>query len=338
MAPIKTNNPVASYFDFFSKTGKDAVSPVPPPLSPLSGSGGTKTTSGDYTIHTFTSPGTFSVASGEANISYLVIGGGGSGGSLGGGGGAGLVKYKSAEPLTPGTYPVTVGPGGAEKAAHPSPPNYGNSGGDSTFALSTPVVATGGGGGGGEGQPGRAGGSAGGDGNNAPTTSVDALGASGHPGSADVESPPAGWGNNGGRVADHPDGYSGGGGGGAGSVGGNASQSARGTAGNGQPFPTFSVPAYMPAPDPYRPGINPLPGTFYGGGGGAGSYPPFLPQNMPSNATAGGGGIGGPPSGAGNGTAGVNGLGGGGGGATGLADGPAGGIGGNGIVVIRYSV
>ena len=29
MAPIKSNRPVARYFDFFSKTGKDAVTPAP---------------------------------------------------------------------------------------------------------------------------------------------------------------------------------------------------------------------------------------------------------------------------------------------------------------------
>jgi len=313
MAPIKSNSPFASYFDFFSKTGKDAVTPEPPPLSPLSGSGGTKTTSGDYTIHTFTSPGTFSVASGEANISYLVIGGGGSGGSLGGGGGAGLVKYKSAEPLTPGTYPVTVGPGGAEKAAHPSPPNYGNSGGDSTFALSTPVVATGGGGGGGEGQPGRAGGSAGGDGNNAPTTSVDALGASGHPGSADVESPPAGWGNNGGRVADHPDGYSGGGGGGAGGVG------TDGIKGGGAGQPGGNGVAYTISGS----------SVTYAGGGGGGGY-----GGAAGNGGPGGGGAGGGPSPRNGSAASANtGSGGGGGGYPAYG---SGGAGGSGIIIIRY--
>ena len=316
MAPIKSNSPFASYFDFFSKTGKDAVSPVPPP--PFSASGGTKTTSGDYTIHTFTTstPAPESkliIASGESNISYLVIGGGGSGGSLGGGGGAGLIKYKSAEPLTPGTYPVTVGAGGAQKAAHPSPPNYGNSGGDSTFALSTPVVATGGGGGGGEGQPGRAGGSAGGDGNNAPTTSVDALGASGHPGSADVESPPAGWGNNGGRVADHPDGYSGGGGGGAGSVG------TDGIKGGGAGQPGGNGVAYTISGS----------SVTYAGGGGGGGY-----GGAAGNGGPGGGGAGGGPSPRNGAAASANtGSGGGGGGYPAYG---SGGAGGSGIIIIRY--
>ena len=40
MAPIKSNSPFARYFDFFSKTGKDAVTPAPPIV--LEASGGTK--------------------------------------------------------------------------------------------------------------------------------------------------------------------------------------------------------------------------------------------------------------------------------------------------------
>ena len=42
MAPIKTNNPYASYFDFFSRTGTDAVTAAPPGASPagLTATGG----------------------------------------------------------------------------------------------------------------------------------------------------------------------------------------------------------------------------------------------------------------------------------------------------------
>ena len=46
----------------------------------FSATGGTITTSGDYTIHTFTSSGNFVIESGEASIEYLVIAGGGGGG------------------------------------------------------------------------------------------------------------------------------------------------------------------------------------------------------------------------------------------------------------------
>ena len=103
---------------------------------PISASGGTKTFSGDYTIHTFNSPDTFQVDSGAGLIDYLVVGGGGGGGSLGGGGGAGLLRYKEGEPITPGTYPVTIGAGGGAVPAHPGPQNYGNPGGATTLALS----------------------------------------------------------------------------------------------------------------------------------------------------------------------------------------------------------
>ena len=40
MAPIKTNNPYASYFDFFSKTGTDAANPAPVPTPGLTATGG----------------------------------------------------------------------------------------------------------------------------------------------------------------------------------------------------------------------------------------------------------------------------------------------------------
>ena len=54
---------------------------------PFVATGGTKSTSGSKTIHTFTSPGTFSVTSGSnTNLEYLVVAGGG--GAGGGGGGA----------------------------------------------------------------------------------------------------------------------------------------------------------------------------------------------------------------------------------------------------------
>ena len=42
--------------------------------------GGTKTTSGAYTIHTFTSSGTFQITANSGPVEYLVIAGGGGGG------------------------------------------------------------------------------------------------------------------------------------------------------------------------------------------------------------------------------------------------------------------
>ena len=67
MAPIKTNNPYASYFDFFSRTGKDAVSAAPPGVAPagLTATGGLindyEVSGTYYRAHIFTSSGAFAV-------------------------------------------------------------------------------------------------------------------------------------------------------------------------------------------------------------------------------------------------------------------------------------
>lgn len=103
------------------------------------GTGGTVTTSGTYTIHTFTSGGNF-VLNTPADIEYLTVGGGGGGGGgsgsgvapggsgggisggaggtafssgSGGGGGGGGIRRGTFASLGSGTYPVTVGAGGA---------------------------------------------------------------------------------------------------------------------------------------------------------------------------------------------------------------------------------
>ena len=74
-------NALASFGYKFGTTGLEAVSSAPEP-SGISASGGTKTTSGDYTIHTFTSDANFIVASvgGPGQVEYLILGGGGGGG------------------------------------------------------------------------------------------------------------------------------------------------------------------------------------------------------------------------------------------------------------------
>ena len=65
------------------------------PTKFVTATGGTITTSGNFKIHTFTGPGTFTVscagnAQGSNTVSYMVVGGGGTGGKMrGGGGGAG---------------------------------------------------------------------------------------------------------------------------------------------------------------------------------------------------------------------------------------------------------
>ena len=96
-------------------------------------SGGNSTlTDGDFKIHVFTGPGTFTVnqagtgPTDNTDVDYLVVGGGGGGGDeYGGGGGAGGVRASDASytgpPAASNTgitvnatgYPITVGAGGA---------------------------------------------------------------------------------------------------------------------------------------------------------------------------------------------------------------------------------
>ena len=99
-------------------------------------SGGTVSCCGDYKIHTFTGPGTFTVCSvgnpaGSTTVDYLVVAGGGGGGTGsvgdpfgGGGGGAGGFRTSAttycgpplasptALPVSVQGYPITVGGGG----------------------------------------------------------------------------------------------------------------------------------------------------------------------------------------------------------------------------------
>ena len=86
--------------------------------SGISATGGTITTDGNYTVHTFTSSGTFTVTSGSGNVEYLVVGGGGGGGtgSAGGGGGAGEVRAQVPDSLSLRRHIRSrVGAGGAAK-------------------------------------------------------------------------------------------------------------------------------------------------------------------------------------------------------------------------------
>ena len=126
---VSTANP-AAWQDVAENTGN------------FTGTGGTETTVGAWTVHTFTSSGNF-VADGSANIDVMIVAGGGSGGGRhGGGGGGGGVVVKTTHSVTTGTYPIVIGVGGAS----PSPvSDGGNDGADSTaFGM----TAKGGGGGG----------------------------------------------------------------------------------------------------------------------------------------------------------------------------------------------
>ena len=115
----------------------------------ITGSGGSVSTSGNYTVHTFTSGGTLTI-DGEGTIDVLLVGGGagggtrnagpGSGGTDGGsGGGAGGWVQVAAMPITTGSYPVSVGGGGT---GYQSGQNPGTPGSNSTF---NGLVAYGGG-------------------------------------------------------------------------------------------------------------------------------------------------------------------------------------------------
>jgi len=74
-------------------------------------SGGTISTSGSDTIHTFTSSGTFSnQGTGITNVRVLVVGGGGAGGgnNNAGGGGAGGIAYNASLSITEASHAVVV--------------------------------------------------------------------------------------------------------------------------------------------------------------------------------------------------------------------------------------
>jgi hypothetical protein len=68
----------------------------------VTATGGTITCCGDYKIHTFTGPGTFTVTCagnplGSNTVDYLVVaGGGGAAGDIGGGGGAGGFRLSNS--------------------------------------------------------------------------------------------------------------------------------------------------------------------------------------------------------------------------------------------------
>ena len=159
--------------------------PLPPDAANMvnNASGGTVTTSDGWTIHTFTSSGTFT-PSFSTDVEVLVVAGGGGGGthSGGGGGAGGLLYYGLESPKTPNgsavsvvsgvSYTITVGAGGAGGYADTTwaPPyhqNVGVNGVNSSIvggAVSLTAIGGGGGGNPGNGVVGVAGGSGGGGG------------------------------------------------------------------------------------------------------------------------------------------------------------------------------
>ena len=283
--------------------------------------GGTITCCGNFKIHTFTGPGTFTVCSagnplGSNTVDYLVIAGGGGGGSpQGGGGGAGgyressgaasgcytrspLGACVSALPVTAQGYPITVGSGGT--GTPPSGPVSAN-GGTSTFST---ISSAGGGAGTFNCQTRPSGGS----GSGAPGGGSAGYPRSGGAGNTPPVSPPQG--NDGGACpANFSPQRSGGGGGGATTAG---AASASNCGGNGGTGATSS--------------INGTPTQRAGGGGGGTQC-----GSGSAGTATGGGGAGGVAAGAV--TAGTANTGGGGGGG---GPGITGANGGSGIVIIRY--
>jgi hypothetical protein len=287
----------------------------------VAATGGTITTCGNYKIHTFTGPGTFTVTNagnpaGSSTVDYMVVAGGASGGTgdVSGGGGAGgfresvpspaawtaspLANPGGALPVSVTGYPITVGAGGASTGPADA---QGNPGSNSIFST---ITSTGGGGGangaGASGASGTPGGSGGGANYTGPST--------GGTGNSPPTSPPQG--SNGGLGNQNPPAFGGGGGGGATAVGGTGTSSIGGAGGAGA---TTS--------------ISGSPTSYAGGGGGARNDPGTL-----ASGGTGGGGAGGSASV--NGSAGTVNTGGGGGGADNFSN--VSGAGGSGIVIIRY--
>ena len=283
--------------------------------------GGTTSTFGSYTLHTFTSSGNIVVADGPKTVDILVVAGGGGGGSrhASGAGGGGLI-YKPSHMLSVGTHAVVIGAGGIGGTGQGT---VGTVGGDTTVAT-TAFVAKGGGTQeidiGQDGMDGGSGGGAGYDGST-PRTGGASIQSS-QPGDSGTYGFGFAGGNN--SLDPAPIGYQAAGGGGAGAVGGNTAPSGAGNTNFGGAGKDMSA--------TYGTAVG-ASGIFAGGGGGGTST---------GTAGAGGSGGGGAGSDASNATAGtVNTGGGGGGGGCCSGPGPAGsgfgGNGGSGIVIVRYA-
>jgi hypothetical protein len=311
----------------------------------IAATGGTITTCGNYKIHTFTGPGTFTICCigplSNSKVDYVVVAGGGAGGTMrtpgcgnfggaGGGGAGGFRESKCATtsgpytasplstptslPISVTSYPITVGAGAA--ATTVPAPNDGGTGSNSIFSTITST----GGGNGGDGvrdtislRGGVSGGSGGGAGSGGPAATGSASGGSGN---TPPVSPPQG---NGGASTSSGDRQGPGGGGASGS----------GTNPNASTPHTSFLPS---GGDGVSTSITGSPVTRAGGGGGGGAL---------STATySGGSGGGGPGGDNDNVTAGTDGTAntGSGGGGAGDGTGNCGlsGAGGSGVVIIRY--
>jgi len=274
------------------------------------GTGGTVTTSGGYTIHTFTSNGTFVVNSIVIQVEYLVVAGGGGGAWYGGGGGAGGFLTATGYSVNLGTaIPVVVGAGGTYGVGTPTY-TLATNGLNSSF--NTTIVAYGGGAGQKNTYVGLAN-SGGSGGGGAPNGSVANNGGYGvYPGSPYISAPRQGYDGAGGGTGNTD--YSGGGGG------------AGGLGGNGNAAGAFNCTVGGVGLSSSITGAS----MYYAGGGGGGGWI--------GNGAGGTGGGGQGGTGAATGTNGGDGTPNTGGGGGGAGYNPAhGGTGGSGVVIIRYS-
>ena len=329
-----------------TNTGAEADKEADPEF--ITATGGTITTCGNYKIHTFTGPGTFTVCSvgnplGSTTVSYMVVAGGGGAGAnscassiSGGGGGAGGYREGKASsdcytasplnapaglPVSIQAYPVSVGGGGS--GGPPSLPKNGVAGSNSIFST---ITSAGGGFGMGRSNPsigGGPGGSGGGTTGNVPGT--------GGTGNTPPVSPPQG--NNGGNNNTPPASNISG-------IYGSAGGGGAGAAAN----PVDTPPAYgaTAGGNGVTSCITASPVTRAGGGGGGGANSAASPLTTTDAGGSGGSGGGGAGGSSVNAVQGANGTAntGGGGGSPGAgiisATLRSGGAGGSGIVVIRY--
>lgn len=224
--------------------------------------GGTISYSGGYTIHTFNSSSTFTLPAGGSggNVQVLVVGGGGGGAGVGGGGGAGGYQYNASFAITPQTYNVTVGDGGAQDSI----------GNNSVFST---ITANGGGTGGGFNAGGGNGGSGGGGG---PSLTIHQAGGTGSQG------------YNGGTGGHNATSWGGGGGGGgAGAVGVSATGTAGTNGGAGVTNPITGTAVCGGG------GGGEVGGTVGTGGTGGGGNANINAAGSPGTPNTGGGGGGG---------------------------------------------
>ena len=142
-------------------TGSGSSAPVA-----VSAQGGTITYSGGYTIHTFTTSGTFTVTSGsKSDIEYLVVAGGGGGSDGGstnvggsGGGAGGFIESYAGQVFgsdfsgpkilvnAGDVFTVTVGAGGTKITSGSAATSAANKGVNSSIVGSTySAIALGGG-------------------------------------------------------------------------------------------------------------------------------------------------------------------------------------------------